>query len=343
MNRGPTDGGIVSAQAVPAEVLDAIGRMRCPVVMSHVVPDADALGSMLAMALAFGTEECQSKVSLPEGALSMRLAFLHEWADVPTASPDDFAAADGFIALDTAKKGRCNVGGALKQTDWSGGRPLVNIDHHAGNTCYGDVNWIVGAASSTCEMVYYLLRAADRPIDGVIASLLYSGMQTDTIGFSLPSATPSGLRAAADVVEAGANLAELGERLCRSQRRSEFDLLRTVYDNTKVIAGGQVAYSTASHEEIHDAGCTAADIDEQINVPRSLHGVRLAMLFTEGNRGKTRLNFRGSNGVTVIDLAGEFGGGGHSEAAGAVLDCGLDEAIAKVLPRALEHIKTFPQ
>ena len=144
-----TDTGSVSTRAVPAEVVQAIKRMRSPVVISHVVPDADALGSMLAVARAWTTEDCRPKVSLPDGSLSQRLAFMQEWADAPVASLEDFTAADGFIAVDTAKKGRCNVGAALKQTEWSAGRSVINIDHHAGNTRFGDINWGVGEASST--------------------------------------------------------------------------------------------------------------------------------------------------------------------------------------------------
>ena len=183
---------------------------------------------------------------------------------------------------------------------------------------------------------------ADRPISPLTASLLYAGIQTDTLGFSLPTTNASALSAAADLVASGADVAEVGERLCRSQRKSDFDLLRVVYANTRLLADGQLAYSSASYDEIHSVGCSAADIDDQINVPRSLNGVRLAMLLTEGNRGKTRVNFRGSGGVTVVELAAEFDGGGHAQAAGAIIDCRLEEAIQKVLPRAIEHLKKFP-
>jgi phosphoesterase RecJ-like protein len=296
---------------------------------------------MVAMSLAWDTPVCRTVVSLPDGTVSQRLSFLPGWTRIPVATPSDFLTADLFVVLDTAKRDRCNVGQALKETDWSSGRALVNIDHHATNTRFGDVNWVVDDAGSTCELVYFLLRAADRPITPVTASLLYAGILTDTLGFSLPTTRASALRAAADLVECGADVGELGERLGRSQRRSEFDLLRVVYANTQVVGGGEIAYSSASYEEIHDAGCTAADIDDQITVPRSLDGVRLAMLFSEGKRGKTRINFRGSGVVTVVDLAAEFKGGGHSQAAGAILDCGLQDAIAAVVPRAVEYVKKF--
>lgn len=315
--------------------------MRAPIVVAHVVPDADALGASCAMALAWTSQECQPRVSLPQGSLSQRLAFLADWAGVTVATPRNFDAADGFVVLDTAKKSRCNLDRALRETDWVGGRPVLNIDHHATNTRFGDVNWVVETAGSTCELVYELLRAANVPIEPLTASMLYSGIQTDTLGFSLPTTGASSLRAAAALVDLGADVAELGERLCRSRRKSEFDLLRVIYANTKLLAGGQIAYSSAGYDEIHDAGCTAADIDDQINVPRSLDGVHLAMLFSEGHRGKTRINFRGSRNVTVLELAAEFGGGGHVQAAGAVLNCGLTEAIEKVVASARSHLERF--
>lgn len=335
----------LSTPVPPAEVLSAITALRCPVVMAHVVPDADALGSMLAIALAFTDGGVRPKVCIPQGSLSQKLGFLVEWAQLsgaaPIATPDDFTAADGFIAVDTAKKDRCNVGPALRETDWSAGKPLLNIDHHATNTRFGTINWVVDDAGSACELVYELFRAANRPFTPLIASLLYAGIQTDTLGFSLPTTRPSALRAAADLVAIGADVGELGERLARSQRQSEFDLLRVIYANTKVVGDGRIAYSSAGFDEIHHAGCTAADIDDQINVPRSLHGVQLAMLFTEGRKGKTRINFRSSGRVTVLALAEQFKGGGHTQAAGAILDTPLADAVAAVIPKAVEHIKGF--
>ncbi|MEK6674274.1 MAG: DHH family phosphoesterase, partial [Planctomycetota bacterium] len=263
---------------VPVDVVAKLKTLRHPVVVAHVVPDSDALGSMFGLATAWSMAGAKIKVSLPEGSLSQRLLFLHQMAGLSVATSQDFQTADGFVALDTAKKGRCNVGSALKDTDWSAGRPLINIDHHATNTRFGDLNWVVETAGSACELVYYLLRALDWPITPTTASLLYAGIQTDTLGFSLPTTNAAALRACADLVEFGAEVGDLGERLCRSQTQSEFELLRVVYDNTKVLADGRLAFSTASYDEIHHAGCTAADIDEQINVPRSLRGVQLAML-----------------------------------------------------------------
>ena len=341
MTTSPAAALPAGAPPVPAELLEALARFTKPVFIAHVVPDADALGSMFALARAWTSDSCRPRVALPAGSLSQKLEFLVELAEVTVATPADFAEADGFVVLDTAKLPRCNVGKELKDTDWSAGRPLLNVDHHATNQQFGAVNWVVDKAGSTSELVYYLLVAAGRAIDPVVASLLYGGMHSDTIGFSLPTTSAPALEAAGGLVRLGADVPMLGERLCRSQDRSEFELLRTIYQNTTVIAEGQIAYSRASYDEIHGAGCTAADIDDQVNVVRALRGVRLALLFTEGTRGKTRINLRGEGNVTVLDLAQALGGGGHKQAAGAVLDAGLDDGIARVLPLAEEHLKKF--
>lgn len=324
---------------VPREVITSIQGMRNPIFISHVVPDADALGSMFAMSMAWANNDCSPKVSLPADSLSQRLTFLSDWSKPSIATVEDFQNADGFVVFDTARKPRCNIEKSVKETDWSAGRPIVNVDHHDTNTLFGDVNWVVSQSTSTCELVYCLLKAASKKIAPTTASLLFAGIQTDTLGFSLPTTTAFSLYAAADLLSLGANARELGERLFRSQTRSEFDLLRVIYANTKVLMDGQLAYSYAGYDEIHHAGCTASDIDDQISVPRSLDGARIAILFTEGNRGKTRINFRSTGNVIVVDLAAEFMGGGHSQAAGAILHCGIEEAMEKVLPRAVEFLE----
>jgi len=331
----------LTAARVPRDVVHAIERLHRPIFISHVVPDADALGAMLSLARATASAVRHASVAIPEGSVSQRLRFLVDWSAVAVAQDADFDKADSFVVLDTAGLERCNVGADRKQGDWIRSRPLINIDHHGTNTRFGSENWIEEHASSTCELVFHLVRASRLPLDAVTASLLYAGIQTDTLGFTLPTTSASALHAAAALVEAGSNVTELGERLCRSLRRSEFDLLRIVYANTQVIADGRIAFSHVSYDEITQSGCTAADIDDQINVPRALDGVQLAMLFSEGRKGKTRINFRGSGDVTVVELAAEFGGGGHRQAAGAVLDQPLTQALDRVVPRAVEHVKSF--
>ncbi|MCC7293426.1 MAG: bifunctional oligoribonuclease/PAP phosphatase NrnA [Phycisphaerales bacterium] len=326
---------------IPCGLVDRVASMRQPLVIAHVVPDTDALGSMFGFALAYAGNCCRPKVALPKGSLSQKNAFMHDWAKVEIATPEDYKTADGFVVLDTAKKPRCNVDACFKDVDWSAGRPVVNIDHHDTNTQFGDVNWVIPDATSCAEIVYKLLVAAGKPISPMAATMLYGGIHGDTLGFSLPSTSAESLRIAAELVALGANVSELCENLCRSQTRSEFDLLRHVYANTKVVADGRVAYSTLSHAEITGAGCTAQDIDDQVSIPRSLRGVKLSFLLSEGNKGKTRINFRGEGNVDVLELAKKFNGGGHTQAAGAVIDGTIPQVESQVAAAAVEHIGKY--
>jgi phosphoesterase RecJ-like protein len=324
----------------PAEVAASLAGMRRPVVICHVRPDADALGSAFAVARAWRDAGRTPTAAIPEGSLSQRLRFMHEWAEVPAASDDDFRAADGFVIVDTARRARCNVGEIARQGDWSTGRPVLNIDHHETNERFGTVNWIVPHAGSTCELVYHLLQTAGRPIDAVTASMLYAGIHSDLLGFSLPTTSASALAAAADLVRLGADVGLLGDRLCRNLATSEFELVRLVYANTRSLEGGHLTYSTATFDEIQRTGCDATDIDDQISIPRSLNGSVISMLFTEGQPGRTRINFRSRGDVTIVELAQKFGGGGHAQAAGAIIEAGLQPTLDRVLPAAVEYLRS---
>jgi len=315
----------------PRELVNALVSWPRGICIGHVTPDPDCVGAMLGLVRGLvGLGRCWT-ACLPPGSLSARNRFLAEMADVTLAGDEDFAAVDGFAVVDTARRSRCNL--PLKLADaWPAGKPVAGIDHHVSNTRFATFNWVVDRAASSCELVYALLRALAAPIDATTANLLYAGMMTDTAGFSLPATNSFALRAAADLVDAGADVGMLGMRLNRTRSLHDFQLTRIIHDNTHVVADGRIAYSYATYDEIRGAGCGPEDIDDQVKIPRSLAGVRVAILFTEAVVGETRINFRGEDGFNVLALAERFGGGGHEQAAGARLRCGIQEAVDRVLP-----------
>jgi phosphoesterase RecJ-like protein len=269
--------------------------------------------------------------------VSQRLAFLVDYVPRPVAAVHDARDCDAMIVVDTAQASRAGTPIPVEEF-LASGRPVINIDHHVANPGFGSANWIVPNASSTSELVYVFLRAMGCAITPAIASLLYVGIHTDTHGFSLPNTTASSLQAAAGLVEAGAAVTEVCERLLRSQARSEFDLAGIIYDNTRVTSDGRISYSVVSYDELTETGCTAADIDDQVSIPRALGGIQMAILFSEGKPGRVRVNFRGEGGVNVLELARQFGGGGHAGAAGAIVDGAADEVVADVLGRAMRQL-----
>jgi phosphoesterase RecJ-like protein len=172
-----------------------------------------------------------------------------------------------------------------------------------------------------------------------VASLLYCGIHGDTAGFSLPNTSADCLSLAARLVQAGADVTHIGEQLCRSQARPDFELLRRVYDHTTVVADGHIAYSYLSHGDIVESQCSAEDIDDQVSIPRALAGVRIAILFSEGEPGVVRVNLRGEGRTSVIEIAQAFGGGGHTQSAGIrVRNKPLQQVIQDVIAVASRHL-----
>jgi bifunctional oligoribonuclease and PAP phosphatase NrnA len=272
---------------------------------------------------------------LPAGTVSRQLQYLVRYAGLRSAASADLVECDLIVALDTAKERRLNGETELATLTRI---PILNIDHHATNTVFGRWNWIVERASSTSELVYAVLRALGCQITPTIATLLYAGMHTDTQGFSLSNTTAHALRVGHELAQAGAAISDVCERMHRSHSRGEFELLSLVYRNTHVSPDGRLAWSTASRAEIATTGCSASDIDAQVEVPRSIEGIAVAILFTEGEPGKVRMNFRGERGVSVLELAGQFGGGGHRASAGARLSGTMSEVVEQVLPAALRYV-----
>lgn len=316
------------------DVVSAVEQLRRPLIVGHVRPDGDCLGAIGALAAVLDRADgCEPRIYYRHDQVSQRLAFLCELAASPIAPVERRRTCDAVIVLDTAQLSRAACDPPLADLA-AAGLPIINIDHHVDNPGFGTINWVVPDASSTCELVHRLIVGLRAPISPAVASLLYAGIHTDTMGFSLPNTTVGSLEAAGALVTAGANVSDLCERLCRSQARSEFDLARLIYANTRLTPDGRIAYSTATHEEIAATGCTAADIDDQVNIPRSLRGIRMAILFTEGRPGRIRLNFRGESGTSVLALAKALGGGGHEVAAGAIIDGPMDTVVADVLARA---------
>ncbi|MFQ5806618.1 MAG: bifunctional oligoribonuclease/PAP phosphatase NrnA [Phycisphaerae bacterium] len=327
------------SKTVLTEICDAIRAANKIALAAHVTPDADCLAVLGAMYLALPELGKYPYVSLPAGTVARRLAFLEELAGVKPATSQELAECDLALVMDTAKDRRVNLVGKLEAIP---NAKIINIDHHASNTQFGQWNWVEANASSSSELIYLLLRALGCQITPTIATLIYAGIHSDTQGFSLSNATTRSLEIAHELARMGADIIHTCEKLNRSRSRSEFELLKVVYRNTQVSDDGKLAWSTADYDEIADAGCHANDVDDQVEVVRSIEGVRLAILFTEGNRGKIRMNFRGERGVSALALAKEFGGGGHHASAGAILDGTIEEITGRVIPAAKEYVKTLP-
>ncbi len=318
------------------EVAEQIAASQRPLLIGHVRGDVDCVGSLAAMALALRDVGKQPTVAIQRILIPPRLLGLYDWAGVTPVEKPDVAASDLIVVLDTAVASRLNIACGIKGL---ADRPIATIDHHITNERFGRWDLVDVEASSTCELVLDLLTHLNWPISPMVATLLYAGIHGDTDGFSLANTSAGALEAASRLAAAGARIAEVCQRVDRSQTRSEFDLRRLIYDNTRVSEDGRVAWSTASYEDIASTGCNHADIDDQVAVPRSLEGAQIAILFSEGIPGSVRINIRGEGDVDILSLAKEFGGGGHRSAAGtSIKNQPFAQVVEQVVARAVTYL-----
>ena len=311
-----------------ARVSEALASAPSVAVLAHVNPEGDAIGSTLAAALAL-REAGKRTAAFNADPVPPGLRHLPGAGEVRCA-PDRDEAFACYLVLDTSDLGR--TGGLL---DRRGADAVVlNVDHHAGNTRFGDVNWIEPEASSAGEMVFRLLREASLPISGAAAANLYAAILTDTGGFQYRNTTAESLRAAAELVRAGAAPEEISRGLTANREPGEWRLLSEVLAGLGLAADGRVAWIEITAAARQRAGVGLDVTEDFIQYPRNLAGVQIAVAFKEIAADEIRVSLRSSGPVDVAKLAGAFGGGGHRNAAGCTIRQGLAAARAAVLAAA---------
>ena len=297
-------------------------------VLAHVNPEGDAIGSTLAATLAL-RDAGKRTAAFNADPVPPGLRHLPGVGELRCELPRDETFAC-YLVLDTSDLGR--TGGLL---DRRGPETVVlNVDHHAGNTRFGDANWVEPEASSAGEMVYRLLRETGLPISGGAAANLYAAILTDTGGFQYRNTTAESLRVAAELVRAGAVPEEIARGLTANRELGEWRLLSEVLAGLRLAAGGRVAWIEITAAARQRAGVGLEVTEDFIQYPRNLAGVQIAVVFKEIAANEVRVSLRSSGSVDVARLASAFGGGGHRNAAGCTIREELAAARAAVLAAA---------
>lgn len=328
--------------AVPADVVAALRHARCVMTVCHENPEADALGAALAVALV--VEELGGRATPvcadPVPALYDFMPGIERFRTAPERDLD----YDLVVVVDCGELER--VGGVLDAH-----RPLfervrvMNIDHHKSNPRFGAVAWVDPAAAATCEQVTLLVGALGLPLTaagGAIAAALMAGVVMDTATFQHPNATPRTLRAAADLVAAGAPLSATSRLLYRTKPVAQLRLFGRVLARLESDLDGRLVWSILLEADLAATGAFAAHSEGLIDLLGQAERSEVAILLKE-NGPQTRISVRTRDGgVDATVLAGRFGGGGHARAAGATLDVPVGQAVVPVLEAAHQLIEAMP-
>lgn len=301
-------------------------------VLTHIHPEGDAIGSVLAASLAL-REAGKTAAAHVADRLTPGLATLPGAEMLVREAPGGRGYAC-YLVLDTS--GLDRTGRMLE------GRPadaiVVNVDHHPGNSRFGDVNWVEPEASSAGEMVYRILREGGFPISKATAANLYAAILTDTGSFHYGNSTPQALRVAADLVECGAAPEAVTHGLYDHHAVGEWRLLSEVLATLEVSPDGRLAWVEITLAAQARAGASLEVTEDFVQYPRSVGGVEMALAFKEVSPTEVKVSFRSRGALDVAALAAQFGGGGHRSAAGCSLTGAPPILKDQILAAAQAHL-----
>jgi len=315
-----------------AAIIHAFGAGIKIMIGTHNRPDGDAVGSALALYHVLcrdaGKEVmvCVDVVPTTLDSLpgSDRLLL---WNQVPNHYQPDV-----FVALDCGTSSRLGEGYSffLRST------LRINIDHHVSNDRYGDYNLVDPQAGATGEILYFLFKEMQQPLDLTTAACLYAAIASDTGSFRFTNTTAVTHRIAADLHDTGLDFFTLSQQLFDTRTPEEIRLLAGVLGTFELEDEGRIALMTIHQSMLDDHDILDAEAENYAGFARSVKGIQVAVLFRE-QKDVVRVSFRSRDDTDVNAIAQIFGGGGHKKASGAV----IQGSLGHVKERVIQEISRF--
>ena len=285
--------------------------------ITHTRPDGDTLGSAGALCSALRRMGKQAHLLNNEEATEKYLPFVGGYF-----APVDFVY-ETVVSVDTADVTMFPQGFA--------GPVDFAIDHHGSNSGYAGQSWVVPEAAACGELILEVIEALCGGLTKEEADLLYIAVSTDTGCFQYMNTNAATLRAAAKLVEYGAENGKLNVEFFRSVARERILLESMVYSQMQFHREGQIAIAIITKQMIADSGAQPKDMDDLANLASRPEGVIVAVTIKENEDGGSKLSLRSKPAVNVSTICARFGGGGHAMAAGCKINADVHTAAEQVL------------
>jgi len=212
---------------------------------------------------------------------------------------------------------------------------VINIDHHPGNSSYGQLNWFDARAAACGELVFDLIRALNVPLSVEIATHTYLAILTDTGSFHYSSISPRTFDICRQALEAGVDPVLVARNVYDSNNMGRLKLFGSVLSAMQIDATARIAIVYLDHEMAREAGGTYEDTEGLINLPLTVKEIQAVVFFKQSEGDEYRVSMRSKGDIDIGAVAGEFGGGGHKNAAGCTVTGPID-ALQKLFIEKIE-------
>jgi phosphoesterase RecJ-like protein len=306
------------------EATEAVNSAASILIVTHVSPDGDAIGSLLGLANAL-RERGKTVTAAVDGGVPQIFQFLQNANTVaPKLETGDW---DLLISVDASDEPRTGLVGAYGRGHC---KKVINLDHHPTNTYFGDIFVVMPDAVSATEIIFYWLREMGHPVTPEVATALLTGLLTDTIGLRTNNVLPRTLVVGQQLMDAGAPMHEIIHRVLDSKPFSSIVLWREALQSMEL--NDKVISAVVTQENLKTAGIKEMTDSGLVGVLIGVNEALIAIVFKETAEGRVELSMRAKTGLDVSALALSLGGGGHKVAAGATIDGPIEAAKARVLP-----------
>lgn len=314
-----------------AAIKKAVKGAENALVVSHVDPDGDSIGSMIAAGMILAKLGVKADLYSQDGI--PRVYRFLPGVDKVAKELDPQSRYDLLFAVDSSDIKRLGDKVPFRKI----AKTIINIDHHPDNTKYGDINY-VEKSSSTAELLYKFIKHLKFPITREIATNLYVALITDTGNYRYENTSVTTFDMAKDMLKAGVDTHAITTRIYDTKSIASIRLKAAALATLKTTPDHKAAWAVVSKEMMERSGAKSEDLIGLVDQIRSIDGVEVAILFREDD-GKVKVNFRSKEKVSVSAIAKRFGGGGHIRAAGAILPGNLESAQKKVVAEVEKYLK----
>ena len=296
-------------------IVDAIARRQRFVLSSHSRPDGDSIGSQLAMAYALRALGKDVRIVNQDAAPGP----LQQFPGVPEIEIADKVdgEVDAAIIMECSDLARTGVSGLDRFY-------VINIDHHPGNSAYGDINWFDASAAACGEMVFDLVRAIGAPLSLEVATHVYLAILTDTGSFHYSSISPRTFDICRQALEAGVDPVLTARQVYDSNNVGRLRLFGSVLSAMQLDRTGRIAIVYLDHRIARDAGGTYEDTDGLINLPLTVKEIQAVVFFKQVAGDEYRVSLRSKGNIDIGSIAKQLGGGGHKNASGCSATGAID-------------------
>ncbi len=310
-------------------IADAIRARTRFVISSHSRPDGDSIGSQLAMAYALRALGKQVDVVNADRAPGP----LQQFPGVPdiriaSTVEGDYDAA---IIMECGDLARTGVAGLERYF-------VINIDHHPGNTNYGQLQWFDPAAAACGEMVFDLVQALGAPLSLEVATHVYVAILTDTGSFHYSSISPRTFDICKAALLAGVDPVLVARNVYDSNNMGRLKLFGAVLSAMQIDPSGRIAIVYLDHEMARAAGGTYEDTEGLINLPLTVKEILAVVFFKQIEGDEYRVSMRSKGDIDIGVIAQQFGGGGHKNAAGCTVRGAIDSLQKMFIDKVEQEI-----